>query len=217
MMSRYKEFLKNFEKAVLSAKRSIEEIEVIAVSKRKTTLDILSVLREGHLSFGENQLQEVTKKWPELQLQYSNTKLHFIGSAQSKKIVDIVNHCDVIHSLDREKLVDIISKLDKSLIAKKTFFVQINTGNEIQKSGVDLSLAEDFIQLCRKYGINISGLMCLPPENEQPHKHFQILQSLAKNNHIASLSMGMTNDYDIAIKYGSTHIRIGTAIFGKRI
>lgn len=215
-MSHYKKFLKNFEKAVLSAKRSIEEIEVIAVSKRKTSLNILNVLQEGHLSYGENQLQELTKKWPELQLQYPNTKLHFIGSVQSKKIVDIVNHCDVIHSLDRKKLVNIISKLDKSLIAKKNFFIQINTGNEIQKSGVDLSYAEDFIQFCRQNGIHVNGLMCLPPENEQPHKHFQILQSLAKNNHIPSLSMGMTNDYDIALKYGSTHIRVGTAIFGER-
>ena len=215
-MSRYKEFWKNFERSVLSAKRSIEEIEVIAVSKRKTSLDILNVLQEGHLSYGENQLQELTKKWPELQLQYPNTKLHFIGSVQSKKIVDIITNCDVIHSLDRKKLVNIISKLDKSLIAKKDFFVQINTGNEIQKSGVDLSYAEDFIQFCRQQGIHVSGLMCLPPENEQPHKHFQILQSLAKNNHIPSLSMGMTNDYDIALKYGSTHIRVGTAIFGER-
>jgi pyridoxal phosphate enzyme (YggS family) len=215
-MSRYKEFLKNFEKSVSSAKRSIEEIEVIAVSKRKSTQDILAILQEGHLSYGENQLQEVKKKWPELSSIYKNTKLHFIGSLQSKKIVDIITNCDVIHALDREKLVNIISKLDKSLIAKKTFFVQINTGSEIQKSGVDLNYAEEFIQLCRQNGIKISGLMCLPPENEQPDKHFQILQSLAKNNHIANLSMGMSNDYDIALKYGSTHIRIGTAIFGKR-
>ena len=215
-MSRYKEFLKNFEKSVSSAKRSIEEIEVIAVSKRKSTQDILAILQEGHLSYGENQLQEVKKKWPELSSIYKNTKLHFIGSLQSKKIVDIITNCDVIHALDREKLVNIISMLDKSLIAKKTFFVQINTGSEVQKSGVDLNYAEEFIQLCRQNGIKISGLMCLPPENEQPDKHFQILQSLAKNNHIANLSMGMSNDYDIALKYGSTHIRIGTAIFGKR-
>ena len=215
-MSRYKEFLKNFEKSVSSAKRSIEEIEVIAVSKRKSTQDILAILQEGHLSYGENQLQEVKKKWPELSSIYKNIKLHFIGSLQSKKIVDIITNCDVIHALDREKLVNIISKLDKSLIAKKTFFVQINTGSEVQKSGVDLNYAEEFIQLCRQNEIKISGLMCLPPENEQPDKHFQILQSLAKNNHIANLSMGMSNDYDIALKYGSTHIRIGTAIFGKR-
>lgn len=215
-MSRYKEFLKNFEKSISSAKRSIEEIEVIAVSKRKSTQDILAILQEGHLSYGENQLQEVKKKWPELSSIYKNTKLHFIGSLQSKKIVDIITNCDVIHTLDRKKLVNIISKLDKSLIAKKTFFVQINTGSEIQKSGVDLNYAEEFIQFCRQNEIKISGLMCLPPENEQPDKHFQILQSLAKNNHIANLSMGMSNDYDIALKYGSTHIRIGTAIFGKR-
>ena len=215
-MSRYKEFLKNFEKSVLSSKRAIEEIELIAVSKRKTPLDILTVLQEGHLSYGENQLQEVTKKWPELRLQYKNTKLHFIGSAQSKKIVDIVTNCDVIHTLDREKIIDIISQMDSLKIKDKTFFIQVNTGNEVQKSGVNLEQAETLIQKCKNNNLNIDGLMCLPPESEAPDKHFATLQSLAKNNHIKYLSMGMTNDYDTALKYGATHIRIGTAIFGSR-
>ena len=215
-MSRYKEFLKNFEKSVLSAKRAIEEIELIAVSKRKTPLDILTVLQEGHLSYGENQLQEVTKKWPELRLQYKNTKLHFIGSVQSKKIVDIVTNCDVIHTLDREKIIDIISQMDSLKIKDKTFFIQVNTGNEVQKSGVNLEQAETLIQKCKNNNFNIDGLMCLPPESEAPDKHFATLQSLAKNNHIKYLSMGMTNDYGTALKYGATHIRIGTAIFGSR-
>ena len=215
-MSRYKEFLKNFEKSVLSSKRAIEEIELIAVSKRKTPLDILTVLQEGHLSYGENQLQEVTKKWPELRLQYKNTKLHFIGSVQSKKIVDIVTNCDVIHTLDREKIIDIISQMDSLKIKDKTFFIQVNTGNEVQKSGVNLEQAEALIQKCKNNDLNIDGLMCLPPESEAPDKHFATLQSLAKNNHIKYLSMGMTNDYDVALKYGATHIRIGTAIFGSR-
>ena len=215
-MSHYKNFLKNFEKAVLSAKRSIEEIEVIAVSKRKTALDILNVLQEGHLSYGENQLQEVTKKWPELRLQYKNTKLHFIGSVQSKKIVDIVTNCDVIHTLDREKIIDIILQMDSLKIKDKTFFIQVNTGNEVQKSGVKLEQTEALIQKCKNNNLNIDGLMCLPPESEAPDKHFATLQSLAKNNHIKYLSMGMTNDYDTALKYGATHIRIGTAIFGSR-
>ena len=143
-------------------------------------------------------------------------KLHFIGSIQSKKLQNIINHCDVIHTIDREKLIQIISKLDKDTLLGKSFFIQINTGNEPQKSGINLNYAEEFFQLCRNQNINIDGLMCLPPENEEPDKHFEILQSLANNNHIKNLSMGMSNDYAVAIKYGSTHIRVGSAIFGKR-
>ena len=215
-MSQYKEFLKNFEKAVLQSKRNIEEVELIAVSKRKPVENILPIISEGQLSFGENQIQEVKQKWPLIKNEYNKIKLHFVGSIQSKKLDDIINHCDVIHTIDREKLVSIISKLDKSLLQSKTFFIQVNTGNEPQKAGVKLNEAEEFIQLCKNYKINIDGLMCLPPENELPDKHFQTLQSLAKNNHIKYLSMGMTDDYHSALKFGSTHIRVGTAIFGKR-
>jgi len=215
-MSQYKEFLKNFEKAVLQSKRNIEEVELIAVSKRKPVENILPIISEGQLSFGENQIQEVKQKWPLIKNEHNKIKLHFVGSIQSKKLDDIINHCDVIHTIDREKLVSIISKLDKSLLQNKTFFIQVNTGNEPQKAGVKLNEAEEFIQLCKNYKINIDGLMCLPPENELPDKHFQTLQSLAKNNHIKYLSMGMTDDYHSALKFGSTHIRVGTAIFGKR-
>jgi len=215
-MSQYSEFFKNFETAVLQAKRHIEEIELIAVSKRQSIDNILSVINEGHASFGENQLQEIDKKWPLIKVTNQKLKLHFIGSIQSKKLQNIVNHCDVIHTIDREKLIKIISKLEKEVLVGKSFFIQINTGNETQKSGIALNYAEEFLQLCKNQQINIDGLMCLPPENEQPDKHFQILQSLANNNHINNLSMGMSNDYATAIKYGSTHIRIGSAIFGKR-
>ena len=215
-MSQYREFLKKFEIAVLQSKRHIEEIELIAVSKRQSIDNILSVINEGQASFGENQLQEIDKKWPLIKVTNQKLKLHFIGSIQSKKLENIVNHCDVIHTIDREKLIKIISKLEKEVLVGKSFFIQINTGNETQKSGIALNYAEEFFQLCRNQHINIDGLMCLPPENEQPDKHFQILQSLANNNHINNLSMGMSNDYATAIKYGSTHIRIGSAIFGKR-
>ena len=215
-MSRYTDFLKNFENAVLQSKRHIEEIELIAVSKRKSINNILSVINEGQASFGENQLQEIDKKWPLIKDGNQKLKLHFIGSIQSKKLQNIISHCDVIHTIDREKLIQIISKLDKGTLSGKSFFIQINTGNEPQKSGIDLNYAEEFLQLCRNQHINIDGLMCLPPENEAPDRHFEILQSLAKNNHIKNLSMGMSNDYDIAIKYGSTHIRVGSAIFGNR-
>ena len=215
-MSNYKDFLVDFEKSILSNKRAIEEVELIAVSKRKAEEDILSVINLGHRTFGENQLQEVIKKWPSLKNQFHDIKVHFIGSIQSKKIHQIIEQCDVIHTIDREKIIGIISEMDYSKIKDKTFFIQVNTGSEIQKSGVSLDQVEALIQKCKNYNIKIDGLMCLPPESEAPDKHFAILQSLAKNNHIKYLSMGMTNDYDTALKYGATHIRVGTAIFGSR-
>ena len=215
-MSNYKGFLKDFEKSILRNKRTIEEIELIAVSKRKSEEEILPIINLGHRAFGENQLQEVIKKWPSLKSQFNDIKIHFIGSIQSKKIHQIIEQCDVIHTLDREKIIGIIAEMDYSKIKDKTFFVQVNTGSEVQKSGVSLDNVEALIQRCNNHNIKVNGLMCLPPENEVPDKHFEILQSLAKNNHIKYLSMGMTNDYDSALKYGATHIRVGTAIFGSR-
>ena len=215
-MSRYQEFLKSFEKSVLESKRNIEEIELIAVSKRQSIENILSIINEGHLCFGENQIQEVLKKWPEIKGDHPKVKTHFIGTIQSKKLVDITKSCDVVHTIDREKLLQILSKMDQKLLVEKSFFIQINTGNELQKSGIKLDYAEEFLELCKNHDIKADGLMCIPPENESPAKHFEIMQSLARNNHIKNLSMGMSNDFDIALQYGSTHIRVGTAIFGKR-
>lgn len=215
-MSNYSDFLKDFEKSILRNKRAIEEVELIAVSKKKSEVEILSVINLGHRTFGENQLQEVIKKWPSLKSQFDDIKVHFIGSIQSKKVHQIIEQCDVIHTLDREKIIGIISEIDYSKIKDKTFFIQVNTGSEVQKSGVSLDQVEVLIQKCKNYNIKIDGLMCLPPENEIPDKHFEVLQSLAKNNHLKYLSMGMTNDYDSALKYGATHIRVGTAIFGLR-
>jgi hypothetical protein len=215
-MSNYKDFLKDFEKSILRNNRFIEDVELIAVSKRKSEENILPVINLGHKNFGENQLQEVIKKWPTLKSQFDDIKVHFIGSIQSKKIQQIIEQCDVIHTLDREKIISIISAMDYSKIRNKTFFIQVNTGSEIQKSGVALDQVEALIEMCSNNNIKIDGLMCLPPENEAPDKHFEILQSLAKNNHLKYLSMGMTNDYESALKYGATHIRVGTAIFGSR-
>ena len=215
-MSNYNDFLKDFEKSILRNKRAIEEVELIAVSKKKSEDEILPVINLGHRTFGENQLQEVIKKWPSLKSQFDDIKVHYIGSIQSKKVHQIIEQCDVIHTLDREKIIGIISEIDYSKIKDKTFFIQVNTGSEVQKSGVNLDQVEVLIQKCKNYNIKIDGLMCLPPENEIPDKHFETLQSLARNNHLKYLSMGMTNDYDSALKYGATHIRVGTAIFGSR-
>ena len=215
-MSNYKDFLKDFEKSILRNNRFIEDVELIAVSKRKSEENILPVINLGHKNFGENQLQEVIQKWPSLKSRFDNIKMHFIGSIQSKKTHQIIEQCDVIHTLDREKIISLIAEIDYSKIKDKIFFIQVNTGNEVQKSGIVLDQVEALIEKCTNYNIKIDGLMCLPPENETPDKHFEILQSLAKNNHLKYLSMGMTNDYESALKYGATHIRVGTAIFGSR-
>jgi len=213
----YKKFLSALEKAVISSKREIEDIELVAVSKKKTVNDIQIVIDQGHISFGENQTQEIESKWPLLKSNQPNLKLNFIGSIQSRKAESIYEHCDVIHSLDRIKIVKIFNKLEKSKKIIREYFIQINTGNEAQKSGVMMKEADEFISQClREYGLNIIGLMCIPPVDDDPKKHFLNLKVLADNFNLQKLSMGMSNDYDVAIACGATHIRVGTQIFGAR-
>ena len=146
-MPSYNNFLKDFEKSIIRNKRAIEEVELVAVSKKKSKEEILPVINLGHRSFGENQLQEVIKKWPSLKSQFDDIKVHFIGSIQSKKVYQIIEQCDVIHTLDREKIISIISAMDYSKIRNKTFFIQVNTGSEIQKSGVALDQVEELIEM----------------------------------------------------------------------
>ena len=213
----YKQFLSALEKAVISSKREIEEIELVAVSKKKTVNDIQIVIDQGHISFGENQTQEIESKWPLLKSNQPNLKLNFIGSIQSRKAESIYEHCDVIHSLDRIKIIKIFDKLEKSKKIIREYFIQINTGNEAQKSGVMMKEADEFISQClRENGLKIIGLMCIPPVDDDPKKHFLNLKALADNFNLQKLSMGMSNDYDVAIACGATHIRVGTQIFGAR-
>ena len=213
----YKQFLSALEKAVISSKREIEDIELVAVSKKKTVNDIQIIIDQGHISFGENQTQEIESKWPLLKSNQPNLKLNFIGSIQSRKAESIYEHCDVIHSLDRIKIVKIFNKLEKSKKIIREYFIQINTGNEAQKSGVMMKEADEFISQClREYGLKIIGLMCIPPVDDDPKKHFLDLKALADNFNLQKLSMGMSNDYDVAIACGATHIRVGTQIFGAR-
>ena len=216
-MSQFKNFYSTFLKSVLSAKRDIEEIQLIAVSKKKPASNIIDIINEGHLAFGENQLQEVESKWIDLRKNYPATRLHFIGSIQSRKIKSIFNNCDEIHSIDRIKIVEEIKKLESETNIQKDYFLQINTGDEIQKSGIPLSDADEFINTCiSQYDLKIKGLMCIPPLNDDPRAHFNILKDIGNNHSLKFLSMGMSNDYDIAIQCGATHIRIGTLIFGSR-
>ena len=216
-MNVYQNFLNHLKSKVASAGRDIDEIDLIAVSKKKLSSDIRKVIGQGHISYGENQIQEVENKWIDLKNEFADLKLHFIGGIQSRKVKSIFTHCDVIHSLDRLKIVKLFSELETSQEVCKEYFVQINTGNETQKSGVKLSEAEKFISTClENHNLNIVGLMCIPPFDDDPQKHFLTLADIAKNFKLTSLSMGMSNDFDVAIKCGATHIRIGTKIFGER-
>jgi pyridoxal phosphate enzyme (YggS family) len=216
-MSSYQNFLNDFKTAATAANRDIEEINLIAVSKKKSSEDIKKIIDLKHVSYGENQIQEVEKKWIDLKNKFTGLKLHFIGGVQSRKVKSIYHHCDVIHSLDREKIVKSFSECEAAFGISKEYFIQINTGDELQKSGVMLSEAEQFISSCiENYKLNIIGLMCIPPFNEDPQKHFLNLADIAKNFDLPSLSMGMSNDFEVALKCGATHIRIGTKIFGER-
>ena len=216
-MDSYNTFLEQFKIAISQANRQIDEVELIAVSKKKSVEEIKSVIKFGQLSFGENQIQEVESKWINLKRDHPQIKLHFIGGIQSRKVKSIYQHCDVIHSIDRMKLVELFNKLENENQVAKDYFIQINIGDEAQKSGVKLSEADDFISKCIvNYNLNIIGLMCLPPLNEDPKKYFIKLKNMAQKYNFASLSMGMSSDYDVAIESGATHVRIGTQIFGPR-
>ena len=200
-----------------NANRDISEVELIAVSKKKSIEDIRQVIQAGHRSFGENQIQEVENKWIDLKKEYPDLKLHFIGGIQSKKVKSIFQYCDVVHSVDRIKIIKLFSGLEEQQGLSRKYFIQINTGNEAQKGGVMLEEANNFISNCiNNYNLNIAGLMCLPPLNEDPEKHFLKLAKLANQFNLSSLSMGMSNDFKVALECGATHIRIGTKIFGER-
>ena len=216
-MSLYQNYFNQFKSAVSAAHRDISEIDLIAVSKKKPSSDIRKVIDQGHISYGENQIQEVENKWTDLKNEFSHLKLHFIGGIQSRKVKSIYAHCDVVHSLDRLKIVKMFSELETAQGLSRDYFIQINTGDESQKSGVILSEADKFISTCiENYNVKIIGLMCIPPFNDDPKKHFLMLSDMAKNFNLPALSMGMSNDFDVALKCGATHIRIGTKIFGER-
>tara|TARA_E500000331_G_scaffold133013_1_gene130079 strand:+ start:760 stop:1413 length:654 start_codon:yes stop_codon:yes gene_type:complete len=216
-MSTYKNFLNKLENSLQIAGRRSEDIKLIAVSKKKPIPDIQSVIDEGHLLFGENQIQEIEKKWPELKKLNSNIELHFIGSIQSRKVESIHQNCEVIHSIDRIKVAKLFAEIENLKNVRRKYFIQINTGNEPQKSGVMLSEANQFItESIESYNLNIIGLMSIPPINEDPKTHFLTLADMAKNFNLSSLSMGMSNDFETALECGATHIRVGTKIFGER-
>lgn len=203
--------------AAKSAGRDPAEITLIAVSKTRGVEYIEPVLGAGHLDFGENRVQEAQDKWPGLKARFPAARLHLIGSLQSNKARDAVALADSIHSLDREKLARALAGEMAQSGRRPECFIQVNTGEEAQKSGVMPGGVDSLIDVCReKYALPLVGLMCLPPHGEEPAPHFALLNKIAERHGLAKLSMGMTADYEIAVAFGATHIRVGSAIFGAR-
>jgi len=194
-----------------------EQVNIIAVSKTFPPEAIAPVLAAGHRVFGENRVQEAAEKWPNLKPSYPDVELHLIGALQSNKAAQAVALFDVIHSLDRIKLARVLAAEMKRQNRQLKILVQVNTGKEDHKSGIPPEETEEFVRTCRaELGLNIVGLMCLPPQQDVAGPHFAQLQKLSQQCDAPLLSMGMSGDYEEAIKFGATHIRLGTAIFGPR-
>ena len=190
------------------------DTKIIIVCKNQESNNILPILNAGHREFGENKIQEAKKKWINLKNSYSNIKLHFIGRLQSNKVDEAISHFSFIHSLDSKKLADEINRIQKKKNIFREYFVQINFTNEVQKSGISLDQAPYFIDYCKNdLKLDVVGLMCIPPVNKDPSIFFNSLSNLAKSKNLHYLSMGMSSDYILAVKYGATHIRLGSAIF----
>ncbi|HZT26225.1 MAG TPA: YggS family pyridoxal phosphate-dependent enzyme [Pseudolabrys sp.] len=204
-------------RACREANRDPAEVTLVAVSKTFGADAIVPVLAAGQRVFGENRVQEAKAKWPPLLAKYEGLALHLIGPLQSNKAKEAVALFDAIHSLDRASLAEALAKEIAKQERRPLLFVEINTGAEPQKAGVLPQDADAFIGACRdKYGLTVSGLMCIPPLEEAPGPHFALTAKIARRNGLKLLSMGMSADYITAIQLGATHVRVGSAIFGER-
>tara|TARA_Y100000590_G_scaffold20068_1_gene23450 strand:+ start:3031 stop:3699 length:669 start_codon:yes stop_codon:yes gene_type:complete len=209
--------VKNKIKEILSEKQLKTKPEVIAVTKTFDLNHIIPLLDIGHIHFGENKIQEAEPKWLDVKKKYKNLQLHMIGKLQTNKAKKAVKIFDYIHSLDNAKLASKISQFEKELNKKVKIFIQINVAEESQKSGILLNDLNNFYNYCTKdLSLNVIGLMCLPPIDSDTQIYFKLLKKNSEILNLKDLSMGMSSDYDQAILYGSTYLRIGTAIFGQR-
>ena len=204
------------EHAEKSSGRTIGSTQLIAVSKVQPNERVLNVLEQGHTIFGENKVQEAHGKWPTFRETFSNLRVHLIGPLQSNKVKQAVELFDAIHTVDRLKLAQKLSNEIQIQGKAPEMFIQINTGEEEQKSGIRPKDADQFIQNCLSLDLPIKGLMVIPPVNEEPSLHFGLLRKIAQRNGLTGLSMGMSSDFESAIAMGATHIRVGSAIFGER-
>ncbi|HEY1745520.1 MAG TPA: YggS family pyridoxal phosphate-dependent enzyme [Xanthobacteraceae bacterium] len=218
----------NFEAALAAVKADISRacadsgrdpatVTLIAISKTFGADDMAPVIAAGQRVFGENRVQEAKAKWPSITARHHDLQLHLVGALQSNKAKEAVALFDAIHSLDRERLAIALAREIAAQARRPLLFAEINTGAEPQKAGIKPQDADAFIALCRAgHGLEIAGLMCIPPADEAPAPHFALTAQIAKRNGLALMSMGMSADFRTAIAFGATHVRVGTAIFGGR-
>src|SRR5437879_5133880 len=203
--------------ACRDAGRDPAKVTLVAISKTFGPAAIEPVIAAGQRVFGENRVQEAKAKWPALEDKYPGIELHLVGPLQSNKAREAVALFDAIHSVDRASLAAALAKEIERQARRPLLFVEINTGAEPQKAGVLPEEADGFVKACRDtYGLDIKGLMCIPPFEEAPAPHFALLAKIAQRNGLDQLSMGMSADFALAVRFGATHVRVGTAIFGER-
>ncbi|MEL7301608.1 MAG: YggS family pyridoxal phosphate-dependent enzyme [Pseudomonadota bacterium] len=198
------------------AGRPAGSVELIAVSKVQPSDRVEAVLHEGHRIFGENRVQEAQGKWPAWKETHPGISLHLLGPLQSNKARAAMALFDVIHTLDRPKLARAIARIAQEEGACPDLFIQVNTGDEPQKAGVSPAETDAFVAECRALDLPVIGLMCIPPVEEEPALHFALLAKIAARNGLKGLSMGMSADFETAVRLGATHVRVGSAIFGAR-
>ncbi|MFY0623120.1 MAG: YggS family pyridoxal phosphate-dependent enzyme [Pelagimonas sp.] len=204
-------------KACADADRNPADVQLIAVSKVQPNDRVEAVLEEGHRVFGENRVQEAAGKWPDFKQRFEGVAVHLIGPLQTNKARQAMELVDAIHSVDRPKLATTLARVAQEIGQCPDLFIQVNTGAEPQKAGILPADADGFINECRALDLPIKGVMCIPPVEETPSLHFALLRKIAERNGLAGLSMGMSADFEQAIAFGATHIRVGSAIFGDRV
>ena len=208
---------RRIEEAARAASRAPESVTLVAVSKTHPAASVREVLAAGHRTFGENRVQEAQVKYPQLRAEFPDLALHLIGPLQTNKVRDAVALFDVIESVDRPRLAQALGREMEHSGRRPPCLIEVNTGEEPQKAGIMPAEADAFIRECREQlGLPIIGLMCVPPLDEEPAPHFALLRETARRNGLEILSMGMSADFEKAIRFGATHVRIGTAIFGAR-
>jgi PLP dependent protein len=204
-------------RACADARRDPASVTLVAISKTFAANAIEPIIAAGQRVFGENRVQEAKAKWPLLKERHGGIELHLVGTLQSNKAKDAVALFDAIHSLDRPSLAEALAKEISKQGRRPILFVEVNTGGEPQKSGVLPEETDAFVKACREgYGLQVAGLMCLPPAHEAAAPHFALTAKIARRNDLPLLSMGMSADFPLAIAFGATHVRVGTAIFGER-
>ena len=212
----YNHILEDINTTCQKNNRDPKSVKVIAICKRQPFKKILQAIDTGINNFGENRVQDGINRWSKIKSK--KITLSFVGPLQTNKSEVAISQFHEIQSLDRIKLVKSLSKAEAKLKKRINYMVQVNTGNEVQKSGINPNEVDDFIKICKNdYGLDVTGLMCIPPINQNPAIHFAFMSEIYKRNNLKYLSMGMSNDYKTAIEFGATHIRIGSKLFGERL